>query len=660
MRSVLSSTVLLQAKHGDYASLVCCAVAVVAILIPPTSRADSINSPNITMNVDTNRSTGAGAGNISVIVNTITVAETNVNEYSSAASRAITFQVRPGFQLDSSSSVTALSTTMGFNGEAVNTAASVTPTGAADEVITFLLTSGTSTNQDIIRFNGIKLKILNAAGAAGPAQTTMSVTTSTAGGAFTDQGIVAVSITKGVADRLVFSAQPGSTQSVTDLLPAVKIVDFGGNLVTADQRTITLAIQENPVATALLGTVQRQTDGGVASWVDADDLQIATAAAGFTLRATHHGAAFLSSDFVDSNPFEITAGPPDHLVFSLQPVDTVAGGDILLAVTVKDLAENTVTAPPANVTIDSAVNPGGWPLLVNTGLTKATVAGVAAWDATDRLRIHKSIPDYRLLASGVGAPIQSGSFDITAATPNLLRFVQQPTQTQEDSSVIPPVSIEILDGFANRTSSTANVALALESPCDGALSGGSVAAATGLATFDALRIDTPCSNIALEAASDGLTRINSEPFVVTALPPVALRFVQQPTTVEEGVAVNPPVSVEIIDATGNRTDSAATVQMSLTSSCGGLLSTTSAAAVGGLATFAVLSIDTPCAAASLQASAAGLAGTTSGTFAVTETRAVDDLDGAACGACGQGGAIAMAPVLFMLIGLKHRRSIRRA
>ena len=221
-------------------------------------------------------------------------------------------------------------------------------------------------------------------------------------------------------------------------------------------------------------------------------------------------------------------------MYSLQPSDTIAGGDILLAVTVKDQAENTVTAPPLTVTLDSAVNPGGWPLLVDTSLTKATVDGVATWDVTDHLRINKAITDYRLLASGVGVPIQTDPFNITAASPNSLRFVQQPTETQEEASIDPPVSIEVLDVFGNRTDSAATVDLVLHSACGGTLSGGSVSADAGLATFDAARIEIPCTSIELEAASGNLPRANSDPFTVTALPPVALRLFSSPRRSRKG------------------------------------------------------------------------------------------------------------------------------
>lgn len=494
-----------------------CTPALIAILIAPAGvRADSVNSPNIAMNVDTNRSTGPGAGNTAVAVSTITLAETNVNEYASGAGKAITLRVRPGFQFDPTSNVSAQSASFGINGAGANVATFITPTGAADEVITFNLTSGGTVAQDIIRINGIKLKILNAAGAAGPAQATLLLSTSPAGGAFTNQGIVAATLTKGAPDRLVFAIQPGNTQAANDLLPVVKIVDFGGNLVTTSDRTISLAIQQNPGVGVLLGNNQHASVIGLATWVDADDLRILVAGANYTLRASHDGAPFLTSDFVDSSTFDITAGPPGRLQIATQPTDTAAGADIVIAVSVLDSLDNLVTLGSVNVTLDSAVNPAGWPLLVDTSLTKGTVNGVASWNASDHLRINKQVSGYRLSASGVGAPVQTDAFNITAAAPNAVQFVQQPTDAARGATISPPVTVEIIDAFSNRTDAAVNVHLALfTASCGGTVSGGDIASVAGLATFNDVKINTACNGDVLRAFATGLVEASSNPFNVT-------------------------------------------------------------------------------------------------------------------------------------------------
>jgi hypothetical protein len=478
-----------------------------------------VNSPNITMSADTNRATatGPGAGNTSVVVNTITIAETMLPEYSSGAGKAITITARPGFQFDPASNVTAQSATIGINGGGVNAVATITPSGAANEVITFNITSGTNVNvQDIIRINGIRVRIISAAGAAGPAQTTLALTTSTVGGAFTNQGIVATNINKGAPDHLLFSTQPGNNQAGANLLPAVSIVDFGNNIVTNDNRVITLAIQNNPGAATLLGSTQKSTISGVATWAAADGLMITTASPGYTIRAFHSGETFNLSDVVDSAPFEISSGNPGSMMITRQPVATAAGEDILIDVSVFDEFNNLLTGSSIDITLDSATNPGGWPLLTASSLTKTTVNGVASWDATDDLRINKATTGYVLSASGLGAALLSNAFDITPGASNSVRFVQQPTNTAQSTAMNPPVTVEIIDAFANRTTSSSGVLLTLQTaPCGGSVFGAVANAVDGLATFNSVLLDTACSGVVLNASSGSLVTEDSQPFNVT-------------------------------------------------------------------------------------------------------------------------------------------------
>lgn len=498
---------------------VVCAAVLLGVVPGSRVAADSVNSPNITLNVDTNRATatGPGAGNVSIVVNTITLAEITLPEYSSGAGRAISITARPGFQFDPSSNVTAQSATIGINGGGLNGVATVTPTGAANEVITFSLTSGTNVNvQDIIRINGIRVRIISAAGAAGPAQTTFALTTSTAGGAFTNQGIVAANIAKGAPDHLLFSTQPGNNQAGANLLPAVSMVDFGNNIVTNDSRVITLTIQNNPGAAALLGTTQKPTVNGVASWVAADGLMITTAAAGYTLRASHGGELFNASDTVDSAPFEISSGNPGSMMITRQPVTTAAGDDILIDVSVFDQFNNLLTGSSIDITLDSATNPGGWPLLTASSLTKTTVNGVASWGAADDLRINKATTGYVLSASGLGAALLTNAFDITPGASNSVRFVQQPTNAAPNAAMNPPVTVEIIDSFANRTTSNAGVLLTLQTaPCGGSVFGAVANAVDGLATFNSVSLDTACNGVVLNASSGGLVTEDSAPFNVT-------------------------------------------------------------------------------------------------------------------------------------------------
>lgn len=649
-------------------TLFMCCLAVL-IVGSQAARADSVNSPNITMNVDANRAIGSGngAGNTAIAINTITLAETTLPEYSSGGGESIIFRARPGFQFDPTSPVSIQSTTVGFNGAAINVAAVVTPTGAADETITFELTSGTNTAvQDIIRVNGFKLKILSAEGAAGPAQTTIVFTSSTAGGAFTDQGIVASNITKGAPDHLVFSVQPGTTQSAQDLLPSVSIVDFGGNIITNDARLITLTIEDNPGAATLNGITAATTFNGIVSWVDADDLAIVTAANGYTLRASHNGANFLTSDTVISGEFDIIAGVPNHLAVTIQPIDTDAGSPILVSVSVLDAGDNLVTNDPVDVTLDSAINPGGWPLITDSSLTKTTANGIAAWVAGDNLRINKSTTGYKLTASGLGAPVETDEFDITPGDPDHLAITDQPVDTAAGQDIL--ITVTVQDAFNNvNTETPVDVELNLsENPGAATLEVGSdltKESVNGVATWNAdddLRIDVAASGYRILASGVGAAN-ESDAFDVLAGGLDHLTITEQPITSLEGD--NLLITVETRDAFENLV-SANDVSITLAigeNPGGGTLAAASSltkTTVEGVAEWNAnddLTIDSAGVGYTLTATDGDLT-VESEVFEIIAPPEAPNVCGIDCGA---GATMSLLPLLLMKATRRRRRKMRR-
>lgn len=652
------------------------AVAATAMLVVSVgqverARADSVNSPNITLNVDTNRAIGSGNGaaGVSLTVNTITIAETTLPEYSSAAASRFELKARPGFQFDPTSNVTIQSATIGFNGGAINAVASLTPTGGAEEVLTFNLTSGTNvTVQDIARINGVKVRILNATGAAGPALTTLSLTTSTAGGAFTNQGIVAANIQRGAADRLLLAVEPSDIQAGEILLPSLKIVDFGGNVIQNDDRVVTLEILNNPRGAPLLGTAQLATNAGVAAWSNTEALRINLTGEGYTLRATHDGTNFLTSDTVVTGAFDITAGLPGQLDITTQPVITPAGGDILISVAVQDEFGNPAANPPIEVTLDSAVNPGGWPLLVDSSLRKTTVGGFAIWSAADHLRINKAVAGYRLSASGVGSPILTDVFDIVPSDPVSLRFVQQPTDSIAEQSIDPAASVEVVDLFGNRTTSTASIEARLaNAACGGRITGSAVTAVAGLATFDSLTLDTPCAEVLVSAESFGLIGTTSDTFAILEGPPVATRqlFFVQPIDTAPGETLL--TDVLVLDQFDRPfTAAAVTVNLSLAANPAGAVlladTTLSKQTVNGVASWGAadrLRIDTTGTGFQFGATGVGAAIVSDVFDIAPPPPPAPDVtaDPAACGACGAGAGFAFLPLA--LAGALRRQPMKR-
>jgi CSLREA domain-containing protein len=113
----------------------------------------------------------------------------------------------------------------------------------------------------------------------------------------------------------------------------------------------------------------------------------------------------------------------------------------------------------------------------------------------------------------------------------------------------------------------------------------------------------------------------SQSFNLTNLPgaPAQLAFGQQPSTTLVNSPITPAVTVRVLDAFGNLTNSNATVMLALGANPGAatLSGTTTINAVNGIATFSTLALDKSGTGYTLVASSAGLAGATSTPFNIT-------------------------------------------
>ncbi|HEX8450571.1 MAG TPA: hypothetical protein VF647_00675, partial [Longimicrobium sp.] len=217
----------------------------------------------------------------------------------------------------------------------------------------------------------------------------------------------------------------------------------------------------------------------------------------------------------------------------------------------------------------------------------------------------------------------SGDITTRVGASAKLGFVQQPSNTVAGASITPAVTVAIQDANGNTvTTATDNVTIAIgNNPASGTLSGtATVAAVNGVATFSDLSINKAGAGYTLAASSGSLTGTTSGPFDITPGAPAALAFTVQPSSVAAGSAIAPAVQVAIIDADSNVVATAAdTVRIAIGTnpSAGSLTGTVAVAAVGGIATFADLSIDKVGTGYTLIASSGTLTAATSGTFDVT-------------------------------------------
>ncbi|HKC48401.1 MAG TPA: hypothetical protein VKB63_12440, partial [Gemmatimonadales bacterium] len=147
----------------------------------------------------------------------------------------------------------------------------------------------------------------------------------------------------------------------------------------------------------------------------------------------------------------------------------------------------------------------------------------------------------------------------------------------------------------------------------------SLAAVSGVASYNNLSIDSAGAGYTLTASATGLTGATSSPFTISVGAATKLGFRGQPGNSTGGVAI-PAFQVEVRDAGGNRVTSAST-SIQLTRNGGdanaALSGTNPVSAVSGLATFSNISVDSAANGYTLVASGGGLATATSNSFNIT-------------------------------------------
>jgi hypothetical protein len=214
----------------------------------------------------------------------------------------------------------------------------------------------------------------------------------------------------------------------------------------------------------------------------------------------------------------VTPAAADHLAFTQQPGDTVAGQSInpAVKVAVADRFGNVLTGDNTDtVTVAIGTNPGGGTL---SGTLTATVSGGVATFAD--LSVDKAGSGYTLAASSSGLTgATSNGFAINPAAADHLVFTQQPTNTAVGQTITPAVLVAVVDQFGNvvagDNSDTVTVALGTN-PGGGTLSGTlTVTVNSGVASFGDLSIDLAGDGYTLHATTSGLTDADSNAFSIT-------------------------------------------------------------------------------------------------------------------------------------------------
>jgi len=429
-------------------------------------------------------------------------------------------------------------------------------------------------------------------------------------------------ITAGPAAQLAFTSQPTSETAGALITPSVRVTaqDALGNAVPSFTEDVTVTITAGTGASGatLSGNTTVTAVTGAATFPDLriDKTGVASTGTGYTLTASSGALSEAISD-----PFDITTGSAALLAFMVQPTDASAGGTItpLVDVAVLDAVGNTVTSFTGNVTVAIGANPVGGALSGTT--TVAAIAGVATFSD---LNIDRVGSGYSLFVTAPGLTSATSTlFDIAPNVATTLDFTVPPVTTTAGAEIAPPVRVTARDELGNvATGFNGNVTMAIgTNPAGGVLSGATtVAAEAGVATFSTLSINAAGSGYTLSATADGLAATASPGFNIIASTANRLVFSLQPSNTTAGAAIA-AIQVTALDASGNAVTSftgAVTVVISPGSGTSGatLSGTTTIPAAGGAATFANLSIDKSGTDYTLTATATGLTGVTSTSFAI--------------------------------------------
>ena len=436
---------------------------------------------------------------------------------------------------------------------------------------------------------------------------TLSVTS----GTLTAVTASAIAVTPAAATQLVVTTQPpASVTAGAAMTVKVSAEDRYGNVATSFTGSVTVALDNDPGSAALGGTLTVSAVEGVASFAT---LAVDLVGTGYTLKATTSGLTTAVS-----NAFNVVPAAASKLVVQTQPpASVIARSAFGLTVTIEDKFGNLIPTYSGSVTLALSSNPGNSTL---GGTLTATVAsGVAKFSG---LTLNRVDTGYTLsVTSGTLAAITTSAIAVTPAAATQLVVTTQPTASVTAGAAM-TVKVSAEDRYGNvATSFTGSVTVALDNDPGSAALGGTltVSAVEGVASFATLAVDLVGTGYTLKATTSGLTTAVSNAFNV--VPAAASKLVvqtQPPGSVAAGADFGFAVVAE--DKYGNIVTSftgSVTVALGANPGASTLGGSLTVPAVDGKASFSDLTLNESGTGYTLEVSATGLTGATTGAFDVT-------------------------------------------
>lgn len=386
-----------------------------------------------------------------------------------------------------------------------------------------------------------------------------------------DTSNVPVQVQNGLTAALSFVNQPNSGAELNaDGAKPITIAarDAYGNLVETvhgtDPANQTLSMLITPNSTNARFVV-----GGVAQPVNSPLTAVIGGGSGqgtFQLWIAESGSNYRVTvsngvHSVTSDPFTNVNGVADHLFYARQPTNANAGVSQLVTVNILDQWNNLVQQTPSgalpanqhNQQVDLNLIPGApapnclpaCPYQVNA------VGGVANFQValdTDSLGNRMEAT-----ATVTGQTLQSNTFNIQPGNPANIVFQVPPNNVTTDDNQT--IVVRVNDDFGNAINTPVTVTLSLSpdplgNRCETGC--GSAVTASGLATFNNVRVNTPGTYTLVAAVNIfGLSAVPSNSFVVSVGAPSRIEFGSVPASQQVAGQTWTTFTARFVDFFGN-------------------------------------------------------------------------------------------------------------
>ncbi|HSP81800.1 MAG TPA: fibronectin type III domain-containing protein, partial [Myxococcaceae bacterium] len=351
-------------------------------------------------------------------------------------------------------------------------------------------------------------------------------------GATREVGVVA-----GPPAKLAFTLQPSNRSVRVPFEVAVQLRDAFDNRVAAGEPAVTLSVFESGVT--LDGPLSVALVDGEASFSGLSLSQQGT----FTLKASAGAVEGTSDTFIITD--DVAPATPvlsqGAITTTRIPLQWTAPGDDGALGTASSYDLRYATAP----IVTDADFAAALPVLISAPQVAGSAESVTLEGLTPGTTYYVALA----VTDDAGNSVRSASLPVSTqdVLATSLLFTRQP-QSGTAGTALPLIEVSILDQEGNvLTSSNAAVSLAVQGV--GGFGPFSVAAVNGVASFDAVRIDTAGTGYRLVATSGALDAVQSDAFDVAPAEAASFEVSGVPSPVTAHSSLSPVVTAK--DAFGN-------------------------------------------------------------------------------------------------------------